>query len=383
LNPRAGPDFLGAVLEDEAGIRVTGDVEVHLRAPDWFAHRHHLDANYNGVVLHVVLNPTGQRGTSLKSGMAAPVVALPVSAAVTDSDVEASHCENANASAVQADGLGEMLDRAGDARFHARSSGFAMEMKDTAPGEVLYRALMEAAGFASNRRPFRRLAVAVPMSYLMRLRGEPISTRETAIRAALLAASGLMSKVEDESEGQMLSRIRRHLPTTGTVSAREWVLFRLRPANHPLRRISGMAELLCRYLDEGLVEGIAARVFDARSPAEVTSALAAPPNIGTQRARQFAVDVALPFLHAYAAVRRESGLGSKAISLYERYPKLPENEITREMRRMLGITAGDRTVNTARRQQGLIGLYRERQSQMRQGAGTGVDSLSDSPNPEI
>ena len=54
-NPREGPDFLDARLAAESGEVITGDVELHVRAPDWYSHGHHLDPNYNGVVLHVVL----------------------------------------------------------------------------------------------------------------------------------------------------------------------------------------------------------------------------------------------------------------------------------------------------------------------------------------
>ena len=47
-NARAGPDFLDARLLDEAGQTVSGDVELHLNAPDWYGHGHHSDPNYNG-----------------------------------------------------------------------------------------------------------------------------------------------------------------------------------------------------------------------------------------------------------------------------------------------------------------------------------------------
>ena len=57
---RAGPDFRDAILRGDDGRRVVGDVELHLRAPDWYSHSHHADPNYNGVVLHVVLRPRGR-----------------------------------------------------------------------------------------------------------------------------------------------------------------------------------------------------------------------------------------------------------------------------------------------------------------------------------
>src|SRR6266705_2887028 len=49
-----GPDFRGAVLALADGTLLRGDVEVHLRASGWAAHRHADDPAYANVVLHVV-----------------------------------------------------------------------------------------------------------------------------------------------------------------------------------------------------------------------------------------------------------------------------------------------------------------------------------------
>lgn len=55
LNATDGPDFKFAkiVIDD---LVWHGDVELHLKANDWYNHNHHLDANYNNVFLHVVAN---------------------------------------------------------------------------------------------------------------------------------------------------------------------------------------------------------------------------------------------------------------------------------------------------------------------------------------
>lgn len=48
-----GPDFqLGAVAFNE--VTEFGPIELHLKSSDWYAHQHHLDDNYNNVILHVV-----------------------------------------------------------------------------------------------------------------------------------------------------------------------------------------------------------------------------------------------------------------------------------------------------------------------------------------
>ncbi|MFL5627851.1 MAG: DUF2851 family protein, partial [Ktedonobacteraceae bacterium] len=52
----AGPDVHDAIVRfARQETQSVGDVELHVRASDWFAHQHHNDARYNNVILHVVL----------------------------------------------------------------------------------------------------------------------------------------------------------------------------------------------------------------------------------------------------------------------------------------------------------------------------------------
>lgn len=74
-NLLGGPDFKAARLRID-GVVTEGDVELHLRAEDWGAHRHAQDPAYDGVVLHVVLFPPAMRWTSGGGGRMIPVLAL-------------------------------------------------------------------------------------------------------------------------------------------------------------------------------------------------------------------------------------------------------------------------------------------------------------------
>ena len=76
LSSRPGPDFVDAVLTTDDGTRITGDIELHLRAPDWYHHHHADDPNYNAVVLHVVVSPRGQATSRQQSGMRVPVASV-------------------------------------------------------------------------------------------------------------------------------------------------------------------------------------------------------------------------------------------------------------------------------------------------------------------
>ena len=358
----AGPDFRDAVLVDEAGGRLVGDVELHISAGGWRAHGHHLDVNYNGVALHVVFSPKGSRVTRLQSGMEAPVVALESAAAWLEGASDDLPDLAGVRLAGDSDEVAAALDAAGDARFLAKSRGFGLELGALDADEVLYRGLMDALGYSANRRAFGALARRVSYRALAGLRDTPRGTRPAAVKAMLLGASGLMGSADNVEGIGELRRVGRRLPYVKPLDKREWRLFRVRPANHPARRIIGAAVIVEGCLDEGL-----ARAFEGTLLCDGGKGLVArmvvKPYVGVARARDVLVNVALPFLHAYG-VAGNAGQGSggggalvgAALEAYAGAPKLQENEITREMRRLCGIDAGARL--TARRQQGLMQLYR-------------------------
>ena len=148
------------------------------------------------------------------------------------------------------------------------------------------------------------------------------------------------------------------------MSAREWHCFRVRPSNHPLRRIAGAARLLDRFLEPGLVAGLSLVAQDA-NPRELTSALCihggpgdAMACIGTARARDLAANMVLPFLHGLHRLRGEAGGGQAYLELYRRFGKLQGNDLTREMAGQLVGPAWAGLVSNARQQQGLLHLQR-------------------------
>ena len=349
----AGPDFVDSVIETPGGERITGDVELHVDAPDWYRHGHHGDPAYNGVILHVVMRP-GTRGTSThQSGTTVPVVRL--QGQPDDSGGGAGLLMASLRSADDSE-IAERLDRAGEMRLLAKSEGFAMELRDGDADQVLYAALLEGLGYAANRRPFRLLAAAVPYARLAALKDEPPATRLLAIKALLLHGAGMLDGAPEEDLPAITSLLRR-LPLGRPVPKDEWTTSGVRPANHPYRRILGAASIVDGLLHLGPGESVAAPVRrgDVKG---LSSMLSARPFVGAGRARELAVNVALPFAHAVARARGDGDLESASLEMFGRLPALQENSVTREMRRLLA-ESGKRVVpGGARRQQGLMHLYK-------------------------
>ena len=94
------------------------------------------------------------------------------------------------------------------------------------PDQALYAALMEALGYASNRKPFRELSERVPMASLATLVREPGKTRLLAIKAMLLGAAGLLSHASPPEEARELQAMVNHLDAGRSMPAGQWKLFR-------------------------------------------------------------------------------------------------------------------------------------------------------------
>ena len=384
----AGPDFRDALLEVEGLGLVQGDVELHVRQQDWYAHGHADDPNYNGVVLHAALE-TSPQITSLQSGHQAPVISLAALLAAEDALTPAlsqQEREEGPGEKVWAileargwprpatvAGLGDLLDAAGDARFKAKSGILGAFMREQSASQTLYEGIMEALGYRANRQPFLKLAHRAPWTALAReaLAG-PESECSGIIERRLLELSGLSQSKERAG--------RRRMGYGLPLAAEEWHCFRVRPANHPRHRIAGAARLLARFLyvesletevEEGQLIRELGQVVDRGSAAKLTSALtvAADPGqptaglayVGAARAKDLAVNVVLPFFHALAEA--ENTGSSPALKLYRGFGKLQDNELTREMATLLLAPGtepgGAKIVTTARRQQGLIHLHRQ------------------------
>ena len=426
MGTTAGPDFRGAVLEEEGGVGlVRGDVEVHVRQRDWDSHGHGRDPRYNGVVLHVVAGmDTGS--TTLQSGRRVPVLSMEP---LLDAgpmpgrrpDLWPLLIAHEYVSPREAPEMGILLDSAGDSWFLEKSDEF---LREEDREQVLYAALMEALGYSQNQGPFLELAHKVPYSLLRRAVLEsPLEDRVGLLQEGLLTAAGFTlpfsSNAADQARGGPVAQIspgRAYVLPRGSVGGRakvmsqiQWRLFRVRPQNHPRHRIMGFAYLLDLFLPSspssadygapswarrGLVEGMTSLVVitassgkEGRWSRALESGLVGSGGtnldgrmvrralIGRGRARDMAVNCVLPFLHALAQLNGEAWLAQLSLEAYRKFPRLQENQVTREMRQELFAhlrkdIAGDtrRTkdggnegrqlvVYNARRQQGLLHLH--------------------------
>ncbi|MGA2671099.1 MAG: DUF2851 family protein [Dehalococcoidia bacterium] len=416
-----GPDFRDAVIVNK--FRLTkGDVEVHVKSSDWYSHEHHADAAYNNVILHVVMWHDCNSATLLQSGRPVPVLCLakalrhqpyllpyqlPCSRILDHMDRQT---------------LGKLLDTAGEERFKQKARHFQAEIlrgvypeqdeipsrslpwaldsspsaqndrggrtqndrkrraqKDTA-GQVLFRGMMRALGYAKNAKPFEDLADRMPLNSIESREGLTLKQALLLGTAGLLPSQRRQGNLAREKEVRELERIWQSAgKKVETMRESAWNLSHIYPNNSPVRRIIAQSYLLERYGKGKLLAEILQLVkeapmpnghrvlengltvagdaywrdhfdFDVRSKTKISALL------GTSKAGEIAVNAILPFAFSWGKMFNEPGLTEKAMELYDSYPKLAENEITRHMAKQLGLE--DLSDFTACHQQGLIHVFR-------------------------
>ena len=361
-NGGAGPDFLDASVDVEGRGLLRGDVEIHVRARDWMSHGHHRDPAYNGVVLHVVWD-ADSLWTEREDGQHVPTAPLK---GCLQTSVEADsedgvtgtpplgRCDEI-ASALGAEQVARLLDEAGDERFAAKAVRFQGEMAVWPPSEVLYQDMMRALGYSKNRAPFLALARLLPWSTVEALAAStPQEELPRAIAAWLLGTAGLL-----QGAGSDIEDIWRRSLLTREMRPSDWRLAGVRPANHPSRRILGAGDALARFTDEGLVEGFERAFLIAdhhKDPGLLIDLTAAPPAIGSERAREMVVNVVLPFFRAFGLEQKDGALAGPASFLFELAPPGPGNRKLKDMSAQLGIGRPFGVPMTARREQGLVHL---------------------------
>ncbi len=363
----AGPDFRDALLLVEHQGLVQGDVEVHLRQHDWRSHGHHDDPNYNGVALHVALETTGAQSNTASGGKPALVGLQSLLDDAFDDHAPEEVRDHLWRLLEQrgyrrpdtAERMAALLNRAGDERFLGRSRVLQRLMREQSAAQTLWESICEALGYRHNQHAFLQLATAAPIDVLQdTARRIQVADRTPTLERMLLNLAGFGDRRPPET---VVSHSRKLGPP---LDAAQWKLFRVRPSNHPRRRVAGAARLLARFADSGLLTGLD-KAASAANPSTLDKALAvggdAPGDaalIGFGRARDIAVNAVLPFLHGWAALTGHADRSTAMLELYRRYGKLTENEITRELAAALQPVEWGRVARNARQQQGLIHLQR-------------------------
>lgn len=259
LNKDAGPDFTNATIKVN-GISLTGNVEVHSRASDWFIHRHDNDDRYNNVILHVVEVDDKE----------VPQATYQSALCLTEHSVRVAHelavypnsirCfkywekDREKLTDILESQIPEMLEE----RLVFRASEILEYKKlwQCSIDEVLYFRLVRTLGVNVNQEAFERLARTVTLKIL-----NSGFFRVTDIEAMLFGAAGFIPNESKDNYVTLLQTLYDKYNAQYSLPAMDrkmWIMGRFRPVARPEIRIAQFASFLesnKKYLSAKLLSG--------------------------------------------------------------------------------------------------------------------------------
>ncbi len=390
-NLEAGPDFRNAAIRIN-GVVIRGDVEIHFRPCDWEKHGHHLNENYNNVILHVVWDnprkladwPAGVPIYKVRDSLSAPlskildrndIVFYPYANKVRPGE------HAAYLASLDNDRLTNILNAYGLARMMEKARTCAEKIETYGAEESAYRLLLEVIGYKNNRVPFAELADQVPLADLQ-------SYNEATGRAVLFGAAGLLP---DPSSDYIH---RRYTAWVGCMwddwwSKRKeykpirWTKHSSRPYNSPERRLLAAHHVLKQnnfqlgraIIKVAQIPDDPKKLFPQLKALFVTNIeeefryfldfqriLKKPAALlGTNRIHDLVVNFAVPFILAQSFLSNDRELSERCKRILLMIPKLQDNRVLKEAvhRSFVPPTRAKEVVKGACAQQGLIRLYNE------------------------
>lgn len=281
-NLEAGPDFRDAVVEvGPGGVRLRGDVEIHLHPGDWTAHGHAGDPAYGRVVVHATWYP-GPPCAGLPAGCVSVCLGdfLRTRTDFSPDEIDVSAYPYANLPETRRpcegvfgrnpDLLAAVLRAAGRRRLGGKARRLkALFMRKGDRAQVFYEEMMAAFGYKHNAEPFRALAERIPWREL--------PAGEAAAEAVLRCAAEMDASVRTR-----------------------WRTANVRPANAPGRRIGAAAALFAGALPELLLRLGECDLGTKGGQRAAQRVLCACGRIGPGRAAAMLANVVTPFALAEA-----------------------------------------------------------------------------------
>jgi hypothetical protein len=250
-NHDSGPDFFNAQLRINDQIWA-GNVELHLKSSDWFAHHHEKDRAYDNVILHVVWQDDVEVHRQDNSEIDTLILKEYVPTEFIDSyhklfskQGKWINCEN-DFSAIDDFSRNNWLERLFFERLERKSEEInqLLEKSKNDWETVLFKMLAKNFGLKVNSEAFFNIASSIPMSVLRKE-----STDMTNLEALFFGQGGLLNDTR-ENPYYLNLKEKYHYQKHKYKLDNEWItplkFFRLRPSGFPTIRLSQLANLYNR-----------------------------------------------------------------------------------------------------------------------------------------
>lgn len=252
LNKHAGPDFLNAQLYIDDQLWV-GNIEMHVKASDWYLHKHEIDPNYDAVILHVVW----ENDAIIYTKNNEPLIALELKDYIDESilnkynsllfaDKNWIPCENIMHT-VDTFLIKNWQERLYFERLEHKSKAIEILLKESKLDyeAVLFQLLAKNFGLKINAEAFLDLAKSIDFSIIRKMAHD-----QTKLTALLFGIAGFL---EAEIESEYYLNLKREFFYLKykfklvSKSKNSFQFFRMRPTNFPTIRIAQLAALFAEH----------------------------------------------------------------------------------------------------------------------------------------
>jgi len=251
-NKLSGPDFFNARIRLNDQLWA-GNIEIHVRSSDWYAHHHERDPNYDNVILHVVWHddvPVVDAG-----GIAIPTLEIRTMLRPSSlrsyrelMKVRSGQFINCEKQIATIDKF--VLSTWTERLFFERLIAKVSKIETLLPAvnsdweAVSFLIILQGFGSKINKENFFELGRRIPYQVVKKVKGYPAK-----LEAILYGVSGILDANEPiDSYHQSLHtefNFLAHKFTLKQPTQKKVEYFRLRPMNFPTIRLSQFATLWC------------------------------------------------------------------------------------------------------------------------------------------
>ena len=248
-NNLSGPDFFNAQLELNQQLWA-GNVEIHIKSSDWYAHNHQEDSNYDNVILHVVWED--DLSVFRKDGSQIPTLALKeyIPLKILDTyqnlfdarNYKFINCEN---EFIKVDEFikDNWMDRLFVERLEQKTAIINKLLEETNNNweHVLFLMLLKTFGSKINGETFMEIGKSIDFSIIRKLYNKPLEMESLLFgQANLLNGADEGDKYFNDLKKEY-AYLKHKYNLNSVFKSPEF--FRLRPSNFPTIRIAQLSAI--------------------------------------------------------------------------------------------------------------------------------------------
>ncbi len=248
-NHLSGPDFFNAQLELNQQLWA-GNVEIHIKSSDWYAHNHQEDSNYDNVILHVVWED--DLSVFRRDGSQIPTLALKeyIPLKILDTyqnlfdarNYKFINCEN---EFIKVDEFikDNWMDRLFVERLEQKTVIINKLLEETNNNweHVLFLMLLKTFGSKINGETFMEIGKSIDFSIIRKLYNKPLEMESLLFgQANLLNGADEGDKYFNDLKKEY-AYLKHKYNLNSVFKSPEF--FRLRPSNFPTIRIAQLSAI--------------------------------------------------------------------------------------------------------------------------------------------